>query len=391
MNKLTWLEIDKKNILYNISNIKSLLQPKTRLMVVVKSNAYGHGMVEFAKEAVRAGALYLGVNTIDEALTLRKSGIIKPILVMGYVPKERILEASKQFIDISILSSRQAVDIINEKLSLKLKIHIKVDTGLNRLGINPDHILNIYKELSKYKKLEIVGIYSHLSAVEESNMDHTASQFKVFGNVIKTLEKNNISIPIKHIAASSATLILPESHFDMVRVGIANYGLWPSEDNKKSFFDEAPIDIKKPFIKPVLSYKTKIIQIKDISSGYIGYGCSYQVTRPMRIAILPVGYYEGYERGLSSPNRNIKNEQVGNAHVLISGKKCPIVGRISMNMTIVDISKIKNNQIKELDEAVLIGKQGDLEITVSEIANFVKSINYEIVTRIPEHIPRYYI
>jgi len=391
MNKLAWLEIDKKNIIYNISNIKSLLQPKTRMMVVVKSNAYGHGIVPFAKEAIRSGALYLGVNTIDEALILRKSGIIKPILVLGYVPRERILEASKQFIDISILSSRQAVDIIKEKLSLKIKIHIKVDTGLNRLGINQDHILNIYKELSKYKKFEIVGICSHLSAVEESNMDYTASQFKIFGEVIKTLEKNNISIPIKHIAASSATLIFPESHFDMVRVGIASYGLWPSEDNKKSFFDEAPIDVKKPFLKPALSFKTKIVQIKDVSQGYIGYGCSYQVTRPMRIAILPVGYYEGIDRGLSSPNRNIKNEQSGSGNVLISGIKCPIVGRISMNMTIVDISKIKNNHVKELDEVVLIGKQGEAEIFVEDIARSLKTINYEIITRIPEHIPRYYI
>jgi len=389
-NKLYWLEINKKNIAYNIGNIKSILDPKTRLMVVVKSNAYGHGLVPFAKQAVFNGAEYLGVANIEEALILRQEKIIKPIMVLGYVPIERIPEAAANYIDIPIISPDYAVALIRQKFLGKLKVHFKVDTGLNRMGISPAGILNIFKELNKYKKIEIVGLYTHLAAVEESNMDYTAGQFKMFGEVIRNLAKNNIEIPIKHVAASSAAFIFPESHFDMVRMGIAGYGLWPSEENRKSFFADAPPDIPKPFLRPILSYKTRVVEIKEVKSGYIGYGASFRITKPMRIAILPVGYFEGIARGLSCSSKKSKDSS-GCGEVLISGIRCPIVGRICMNMTVVDVSKIPARNLRLLDEAVIIGRDGQEEITVEEIAAKLNTINYEITTRIPEHIERIYI
>lgn len=388
---LSKIEISRENIAYNLKNVKALLKSQTRLMIVVKSNAYGHGLVEFAKEAVKCGADYLGVVNIDEALELRRAHIIKPILVLGYVPKEALADAAKNYIDISIISPEQVVEILNSKYEGKLKIHIKAETGINRLGINAKNILNICKELSRIKKVELVGIYSHLASVEENNLDYTAEQFRNFGTIIKTLEKYNIKIPIKHIAASGATFLFPESHFNMVRVGIASYGLWPSEENRKNFLAEADIDIPKPFLKPVLSYKTQIVQVKEISGGYVGYGCTYRVTKAMKIAVIPVGYFEGLDRGLScSSKKTTKTERSGCGEVLISGVRCPIIGRVCMNMSIVDISKLKS-QITNGEEVVIIGKQGKEEITVDEIAKKIDTINYEIVSRIPEHIPRIYI
>lgn len=390
---LSWVEINKKNISYNIRNLNSLIRKKVRFMAVVKSNAYGHGLVEFSQEAVRAGVDYLGVVNIDEALNLRNAGIKTPILVLGYMPSTRANEAQKNDIEITVMSHEYAVKLMKEKIQSKLKVHIKVETGINRLGIQKQNILSVFKELSKTKKIDIVGLYSHLASVEENNLDYTAEQFKEFGEIIKALEKYNFKVPMKHIAASGAMLIFAESHFDIVRSGIACYGLWPSEDNKKNFYLEADPDWPRPFLKPVLSFKTRIAQIKEVGGGYIGYGCTYRVTRAMRIAILPIGYYESFDRGLScsSGKQITKMERSGCGEVLIAGKRCPVVGRVCMNMTIVDISKINPKDVHIDDEVVIIGKQGKEKITVEEVAEKLNTINYEIVSRIPEHIPRIYV
>jgi len=393
-NDLAHVEISKENIAYNFTNIKSLLRKKVRLMAVVKSNAYGHGLVEFAQEAVKNGADYLGVVNIDEAIALREARIIKPILVLGYVPIERVVEAAKNYIDIAVVDQEYAVNLIKLKFSTKLRVHLKVETGINRLGIKRANILSVYKELSKSKKIDIIGLYSHLASVEENNLDYTANQFQEFGEIIKLLKINNIEIPLKHIAASGAALLFPESHFDMVRMGIICYGLWPSGENKASFLENADVDLPKPFIKPVLSYKTKIAQIKEVSSGFIGYGCTYRITKEMRLAIIPIGYYEGLDRGLScstTSKKVTKTERTGCGNVIISGAICPIVGRICMNMTIIDISKLNPRTVHVGDEVVIIGKQGNKEISAEEMAQKIDTINYEVVARIPEHIPRIYV
>lgn len=392
-NDLFWVEISKKNIAYNLKNLKGLLRKKTSFMTVVKSNAYGHGLVEFSKTAINSGVDTLGVVNIDEAITLRKAGIKVPIVVLGFVPCERAQEAVEHNIELPIISPEYVVDLLRAKFKPKLKVHIKVETGINRLGILKKNILSIFKVLSKSLKIEIVGLYSHLASVEENNLDYNASQFKEFGEIIKILEKYNFHTPKKHIAASGATLLFPESHFDMVRCGIACYGLWPSEENRKNFYAEADVDTPKPFLKPVLAYKTKIIQIKEVGSGYIGYGCTYRVRRAMRIAILPIGYFEGLDRGLScsSGKKITDTERSGCGEVIIGGKRCPIVGRICMNMTVVDISKLNERNIQVGEEVVIIGSQQKEKITVEEIAEKLDTINYEIVSRIPENIPRIYV
>ncbi len=389
---LNWVEIDKKAIKYNIRNLKSLTRKRVRFMSVVKSDAYGHGLVEFSKIAVESGADYLGVVNVDEAITLRKTGIKVPIVVLGYVPAIRAQDAQKNDIEIAITSHEQAVELIRQRFSPKLKVHVKVETGINRLGIQKQYVLSVFKELSKSKKIEIEGIYSHLASVEENNLDYTGDQFKEFGAIIESLEKYNFKVKIKHIAASGANLLFPESHFDIVRCGIACYGLWPSEENKKNFYAEADLDTPRPFLKPVLSYKTRVAQVKEVAGGYIGYGCTYRVTRAMRVAILPIGYYEGFDRGLSCASNKIMNkkEQSSCGEVLIAGKRCSVVGRVCMNMTIVDVSKINPKDIHIGDEVVIIGRQDKEKITVEEIADKLGTINYEIISRIPGHIPRFY-
>lgn len=389
---LSWVEIDSKAIKYNIRNLSDLTRKRVKFMSVVKSNAYGHGLVEFAKVAVEAGAEYLGVVNIDEALELRKSGIKVPIIVLGYVQPVRAKEAQKNNIEISVVSHEHAVDLIHQRFSPKLKVHVKVETGINRLGIQKKNVLSVFKELSKSKKIEIEGIYSHLASVEENNLDYTGDQFKEFGEILEILKKYNFKIRIKHIAASGANLLFMESHFDIVRCGIACYGLWPSEENKKNFYAEADLDTPRPFLKPALSYKTRVVQVKNINGGYIGYGCTYRVTRAMRVAVIPIGYYEGFDRGLScsSSKEAKRGEKSKCGEVLIAGKRCPVVGRVCMNMTIVDVSKVNPKDIHVGDEVVIIGKQDKEKITAEEVAEKIGTINYEIVSRIPGHIPRIY-
>lgn len=390
MKHLQWLEIDKKAIEHNYKSFKYLLRAskKVKIMAVVKANAYGHGLVEFAQEAVKNGAKYLGVVNIDEALILRKAKIETPILVLGYVPLERANEAAVNDIEIAVTNQEYAVGLIRAKLNKTIKVHLKVETGINRLGVDPEGVLLVAKELVRYKKIDIVGLYSHLASVEENNHEYTAGQFEKFGEIITALKKYNIDIPVKHIASSGATMLYPESFFDMVRVGISQYGLWPSEENKQAVEEELDIDAPSPFLKPVMSYKSCIVQLKEVKSGYIGYGCSYRVNRSMRVAVVPVGYYEGFDRKLSCSNP--KDETCKCGEVLISGVRCPVVGRVCMNMIIVDVSKVRSSMIREGDEVVIFGKQGNNEITVDEIANKLGTINYEVVSRIPEHITRIY-
>lgn len=245
MQDLQYLEINLKNLKYNINNLKGLLSKNTMLMAVVKSNAYGHGIVECAKSAVEAGANWLGVVNINEALNLRKNNIKTPILVLGYVDNIDFINAAINNISVSIFDNNQVNYLINncDKLSKKLKIHIKLETGLNRLGflvtknniLDTSKIREIYNNLIKCSNIYIEGLYSHLSSVEE-DLYTTHGQNDLFGNVIDDLIKHGIKIPIKHIAASAAAMLLPETHYDMVRCGIAIYGLWPSSEVKKLLY-----------------------------------------------------------------------------------------------------------------------------------------------------------
>ena len=375
----THIEIDLDKLKQNIKNLKTLLKPETKFLAVIKSNAYGHGIIEVAKAANEAGANWFGVVNLDEAMALRDANIFKPILILGTVSVQDARQASIQGISIPIYSLEFAREISETYFDKPLKVHLKIDTGLNRLGLENDEISEVVKALKSNSNIMIEGVYSHLASVEESDFDYTKMQIDNLKKAIKIVEELGVKNLIKHLAATAATLLLPAAHFDMVRCGIGVYGLWPSEENKKSYCSSG-VENCSDFLQPVLSYKTEIAQIKNVTKGEkIAYGCTYEVKEDMTIGIIPVGYYEGLDRGLSN---------IG--EVLASGIRCPIVGRVAMNMSIIDISKCKNQNAK-LWNVTIIGQDGDEEITASEIAAKLGTINYEIVARLPEHIKRIYI
>lgn len=363
----TWVEINKKALQNNIQQFQRLIGERVKLMAVVKANAYGHGLVEVAKIVVGFGADWLGVDSVDEAIEIRKVGIDAPILILGYTLLSRLGDVVKYDL-------RQVV--YNKETIKKLqgsKVHLKVETGTSRQGLEKEKLLELAKFIKKYPQIEIEGAYTHYANIEDTT-DHSYAQqqLKRFKQAVELLEKNGIKIPIKHTACSAAVILFPETYFSLVRVGISMYGLWPSKETFVSALEKKR-EIK---LEPVLTWKTKVAQIKKIKAGTpISYGLTEKISQDSKIAVLPIGYWDGYNRKLS-----------GVANVLIRGKRCKLLGRVCMNMIIVDVSHILD--IKLEDEVVLLGKQGSEEITVDELAQKIGTINYEVVTQINPLIPR---
>lgn len=367
----TWAEINLTAIQDNVSSIKKLLLPETLLMAVVKANAYGHGMVQAAKTALAAGADYLGVATLDEAVTLRQNDIQAPILVLGYVPVEFFGEALQKNIELTIfnLESAQALSEIASKKEQTAVLHLKVDSGMGRIGFQTsEDSLDTIETISNLPSLNIKGIFTHFAVADERDKSYTEQQFREFTDFISGLENKGIHIPIKHCANSAAIIDLPYTHLDMVRAGIICYGLYPSEEVIK---ERLPL-------KPALKLKTRISNIKTLPTGKtISYGRTYTCRQERVIATVPIGYADGYSRLLS--NR---------AYAVIKGKKTPQVGTICMDQCMFDVSDIED--VKVGDEVILLG-QGQPGISAEDIGSWMGTINYEVVCMIGPRIPRFYI
>ncbi len=373
----SWIEISKKNLVHNIKLHRKFLGSDTKLIAVVKSNAYGHGMVIVSKilDTLNEVDIIATVN-LEEAIELRNNKIKKSILVLSYfgilenrgVLVEQVICSIKNDISLMIydLKTAKFLNSVAKKLNKKIKVHIKIETGMTRVGVLYDEAISFIKNVSKLKSIEIIGLASHFATTEEANQYFTKQQLNNFEMLIKNLEKANIVIPIKHIACSAAITLSENNHFDAVRLGIAMYGLWPSFENKNL--------IKKQYswfdLRPVLSWKTKLFQIKRVGADTpVGYGCTYRTKRATKIGLIPVGYFEGLDRGFSN-----------NGYVLVGGKKCSIIGRVCMNITIIDLNSVKNAVVG--DDVVLIGKQLKNYISAEELADRIGTINYEITTRL---------
>lgn len=380
-NPLAWINIDLRAIDHNIKQVKRLLKPATKIMAVVKSNAYGHGIFEVALQAYASGAEILGVVNSAEALDLRKKGVIRPIAVMGAVSKEEMVDLAKHKISFMLYNRKSFLDAGRAALIAKDKVmvHVKLDTGINRLGFSVDEAITTIKKICRHRYLKLEGIYTHLASVEELNTSYTKSQLLQFEKLLVKLTKAGIKIdqiPYLSTAASAAAILMPESRYNTIRLGIVMYGLWPSRGVEAWVKKE--LKSKKIKLKPVLKYRTKLISVKKIPAGsYVGYGCGFQAPKPMILGVVPVGYAEGIDRSLSNMG-----------FMLIKGAVMPIVGRVCMNMTILDISKRPKS--KPGDEVVIIGRSKNKQITATDIADWANTINYEITTRIPENIPRFY-
>ena len=355
----TWIEVNLDAIAQNVRNIKKLIGEKTELMAVVKGNAYGHDVLEVVPVVLNNGATRLAVARLEEGIFLRKAGITVPILILGLTLKQQ----AELLVSYSITPTVSEYEMIEElsKFAVKeertAKVHLKVDTGMGRIGILPDHILDLVKKIKALKNIEIEGIFTHFSVADEKDKAYTEMQFKKFMDVLTVLENEGIRIPVKHVGNSAALLDLPHMCLDLVRPGISIYGLYPSREVQKT--------IK---LIPAHTFKTRIAFLKELSAGQsISYGRTYTTNKERTVvASLPVGYADGYNRLLSNQGE-----------VLIRGKRFPVIGRVCMDQTLIDVTNLPQAETGE--EVVLWGKQEQEEIMVEEIAEKVGTINYEIV------------
>jgi len=368
----TWIEIDEKAIAHNLKIFRSLVKPDCRIMAIVKSNAYGHGLVGFSQSTEKLGVDYFGVDSAIEGITLRKNGIKKPILVLGYTLPEMVEKAVQNNLSLSV-ASFDALDAITKlKINKPVKIHLKVDTGMHRQGFmlkDANTLIKIFKD--NKKRIVVEGLFTHFAnAKNPAFPSYTLKQIELF-NQWKGILKNNGFEPICHASASAGAILFPQAHFDMVRAGAALYGIWPSAETKS--FAESKFQLQ-----PVLSWRTLLSEVKNLPKGsQISYDCTETLERDSVVGICPIGYWHGYPRCLSSVGK-----------VIVKGKKVKVLGRVCMDMIIVDLTDVKKPKVG--DEVTLIGRDGKEELSLEEVATLADSSTYELVDRINPLIERIY-
>ncbi len=373
----TWVEIDRAALLANVRGFRRLIGDRI-FAAVVKGNAYGHGMVDVAR-TIEEEIDWFAVNSLDEALGLRRAGCARPVLIMGATLPERAEEVVRERFR-QVLFNAPGICAIAEaaqRAGVRAPVHLEIETGTNRLGARPDQGVQLAALVRAQPSLELEGIYTHYANVEDTlDSSYAQQQLTRFQETLAAIEGDG-PVPIKHSAASAAAILYRQTHFNLARVGIGLYGLWPSSLTEQA----ARLQSVGLELQPVLRWKTRVAHLNDVPMGEtVGYGCTYYASQPRRIALLPLGYYEGLDRGLSSRGPDPV------AHVVIRGCPAPIVGRVSMNMTMVDVTRIPDVALG--DEVVVIGRQGEREATAEQMALALDTINYEVVTRIGASVPR---
>lgn len=372
----TLAEINLDHLRANYNAFREALPDHMKLLACVKANAYGHGAVEVARELQQLGAAYLSVAFLDEALELRQGGISGPILVLGYTPPEAVEIAYEYDVTITLFSSEvlQAIKALPVKPEKPLKVHIKIDSGMGRLGLLPgEDAISFIEEALSLPQVVVEGMFTHFARADEENKDYTLGQYRRFQGVADALRDKGYHIPIIHTGNSAAAIDTPELSYNMVRVGIGLYGLYPSDE----------VNRKTVSLRPVMTLKTKLVYVKNLPphSG-ISYGTKYVTKQEERIGTLPIGYADGFSRMLS-----------GKAEVLIRGRRVPVVGNICMDQCMVSLKSFAEEaeQIKAGEEVVLIGQQSGECITADELAAKLGTIHYEVVCMIAHRVPRLYI
>jgi alanine racemase len=374
--RATVAEIDLDAFKHNLGRIRSLLEPDVKIMAVVKANAYGHGAIPCAKAALEAGADWLGVAVLEEGVELRYSGIDAPILVMGGIFPDEAKNLIQYGLSTSVsdYSLARELSIQAEKQGKTVGVHLKIDTGMGRLGMLPDELPGFMEQTQSLKNLRVEGIFTHLSSADEANPEFTREQLSRLGQSIDSLKSKGIAVPMVHAANSSGILNFSASHLDMVRPGISLYGtLGLSAKNSN------PNQNSSAEFKQVMQWKTKILQIRNLPKGAsLSYNRRFTTERESQIAVLPVGYADGLNRKLSN-----------NMEVLVRGQRTPQVGTICMDLCLIDVTDIKGVQCE--DEVVLFGKQENEMITVDEMAQCCGTISYEILCNVGKRVPRVYL
>jgi alanine racemase len=362
-----WVEVDRSDFHFNLKKIKEYIAKDIKIMVVIKANAYGHGGIVLAKEAQRAGVTWIGVSSLEEGIQFRDAGIKSNILVLGNIfPFENFQVALAHSLTptISTMSGLVALEGLAAKLNKKINFHLKIDSGMGRIGVVSEASYSILQKIARMSKMNMVGMYTHF-AVADIDPVFTQYQLDIFTNIVKFARINLGLKFIAHAANSAALFRNKRAHLDMVRPGISIYGLTP--------FKHAERFLK---LKPILSWKAKIIFLKKVPAGFcVSYGRTFITNRTSVIATIPVGYADGYNRLLSNKS-----------DVLVHGKRCPVSGRITMDMTMIDVTGVKGVVLG--DEVVLIGAQGEEDIKVDELAKIQNTVNYEVTCAISVRVPR---
>lgn len=369
----TWVEVSRSALISNAKAFKRRVKPGVAVMAVVKSNAYGHGLIEVAK-TVQSHLDWFGVDNVDEGLALKKAGIKKPILILGFTPSWRMKEAVQAGLRMTVSTVEQArAASAAAKAGKKAYLHVKVETGTTRQGANLRDLPALAQVIKSSKRLVFEGLSTHYADIEDdSERSYAAGQLETFSDALDMLDAHGIVPPVKHTACTAAAALYPDTHFDMVRVGIGLYGIWPSLETRIET-EAKGLEFE---LVPVLSWKTLIAQVKDVKRGTpIGYGLTEKMPRDGKIAVLGVGYWDGYDRKLSS---------VG--EVLVRGRKAKVMGRICMNMCMIDVTDIPG--VNAEDEAMLLGTSGKLTVSAEDLAKKMETIAYETLTRINPLIKR---
>jgi alanine racemase len=366
-----WAEINLDNLAFNMREVRRVTNKASKITAVIKADGYGHGSLQIAQTLLENGANRFAVATLGEALLLRESFLDTEIMILGYTSEEFAKEVISNNIIQTIYSLEQAkiFSQIAKKLDKTIKVHIKINTGMNRLGMRvSEETIEEILEISQLDSLFIEGIFTHFALADEKDKTFTYEQVKRFNYIVDSLKEIGLSIPIKHVANSAAIIDLPDLNFDMVRAGIMLYGLYPSSS----------VDHNAVKLKEVMCLKAKISQIKTIEKDCgVGYGLKFKAREKIKVATLPIGYADGYTRMLSQK-----------AMVLVNGIKVPVIGNICMDQCVIDVTNI---DVKVGDEVVLFGGNNQEGISIDSVAKLLNTINYEIVCMIKHRVPRVYI
>ena len=365
----TFCSVNLAALRWNFRQVRKKVGREVKILSVIKANGYGHGAREIGKALEHEGSDAFGVATLEEGVELREAGIRSPIVILaGFYPAQLGQLLRHRLIPVAIEPvGLRHLETLARKGGVSLGFHLKVDTGMGRIGFLASEIASWLPELSKLKALKLEGLFSHFSHAENVGGSYTQRQVKVFRAVIERLRASGYDPPLVHLANSAAVITLPSSYFSMVRPGLMLYGVYPS-----------PAMARRIMLKPVLSWKSRILQLKRLPKGSsVSYGRTFVTQRESLIATLPVGYADGYHRLLS--NRGA---------VLVRGRRAPIVGRVCMDLTMVDVTDIRG--VKQGDGVVLLGKQGRNTISADEMAAWAETISYEILTSISARVPRIY-
>ena len=373
MSSLVWVELDRNAPEHNLRQLRAGAAPGVISCAVVKANGYGHGAVAMA--SLLPSAEWFGVNSLEEGLELRQSGITRPIVILGHVPLDELPAAVEADLGITVYN-RESIERLSGSTTLPrpARVHVKVDTGTSRQGVMPDDLADFLRLVKNARNVVLEGMSTHYANIEDTlNHDYADMQIARFNAALAVADRITGRPPFIHTACTAANILFASTHFTMLRSGIGLYGLWPS---RETFVAAREKGGTVPDFHPVLTWKTRVVQIKTLPEGtFVGYGCSYKTLRKTTLGVMPIGYSDGYDRALG--NRG---------HVLVRGRRAPIIGRICMNLSMIDLTDVPGVHLE--DEAVLLGRSGSEQISAETMAEWVGTINYEVVCRISPLLPR---